>query len=66
MGLSYDMLERALVTITTGTDQDVDLETLEKVRYTVSRSAQKRSMPPILAKRRLRTEIETSALVPTG
>jgi NAD+ synthase len=47
MGLTYDTLERALVTMTTGTHLGVDAETLEKVRRTTENSAHKRSMPPI-------------------
>ncbi len=47
MGLSYDELERALITLTIGGDHGIDAATLERVRQMMAASAHKRSLPPI-------------------
>jgi NAD+ synthase len=47
MGLTYSELERALVTLTIGGDHGVDQSTLDKVRKMMTKSAHKRSLPPV-------------------
>jgi NAD+ synthase len=47
MGLTYDALERALITLTIGGDHGVDRPALDRVRRMVSASAHKRSLPPV-------------------
>jgi NAD+ synthase len=47
MGLTYNTLERALITLTIGGDHGVDAEGLEKVRRMMESSAHKRVLPPI-------------------
>jgi NAD+ synthase len=47
MGLSYDTLERALVTLNIGGDHGVDQPTLDKVRRMVEISAHKRVLPSV-------------------
>jgi NAD+ synthase len=46
MGLTYSVLERALITLTIGGDHGVDQPTLDKVRQMMTASAHKRSLPP--------------------
>jgi NAD+ synthase len=47
MGLTYDALERALVTLTIGGNHGVDHPTLDKVRQMMAASAHKRALPPV-------------------
>jgi NAD+ synthase len=47
MGLTYDELERALITLTIGGDQGVDQPTLEIVQQMMNGSAHKRALPPV-------------------
>jgi NAD+ synthase len=50
MGLSYDEVERALVTLTIGGDHGVDQATLDKVRRMMTSSAHKRALPPVFVR----------------
>ena len=52
MGLTYSALERALVTLTGGGDQEVDEATLSKVRQMVDSSAHKRALAPVFLQAR--------------
>lgn len=47
MGITYDTLDRTLKTIAAGETDDVEPETLEKVRRMMRCSAHKRAMPPV-------------------
>ena len=47
LGLTYDTLERALITLTSGGDHDVDHPTLTQVRAMMTTSAHKRTLPPM-------------------
>jgi NAD+ synthase len=47
MGLTYDTLERALVTLTIGGNHGVDRPTLDRVRRMMAASAHKRALPPV-------------------
>ncbi len=47
MGLTYNELERALITLTIGGDHGVDQPTLDKVRQMMVTSAHKRALPPV-------------------
>jgi len=49
MGLTYDTLERALLTLTVGGDY-VSQEKLDKVRHMMTTSAHKRVLPPMFVK----------------
>ena len=50
MGLTYETLERALITLTIGGEHGVDQATLEKVRRMVSASSHKRALPPVFVR----------------
>lgn len=50
MGLTYNTLERALITLTIGGDHGVDQPTLDKVRRMMHSSAHKRALPPMFIK----------------
>ena len=50
MGLTYDTLERALITLTIGGDHGVDQATLDQVRQMMDSSAHKRAMPPVFVR----------------
>jgi NAD+ synthase len=50
MGLTYDTLERALITLTIGGDHGVDQPTLDKVRRMMTTSAHKRALPPVFVR----------------
>ena len=50
MGLTYDTLERALVSLDTGDDHNVDCPGHEKVRKMVLASAHKRALPPMFVR----------------
>ncbi len=50
MGVTYDTLERALLTLTAGGDHGVSQEKLDKVRHMMSTSAHKRVLPPMFMK----------------
>ena len=50
MGLTYNVLEHALVALTTGGDHGVDAATLNKVRQMMAGSAHKRALAPIFVR----------------
>ena len=50
MGLTYNTLERALITLTIGGDHGVDQPDLEKVRRTMAASEHKRALPPVFVR----------------
>jgi NAD+ synthase len=50
MGLTYAMLERALIALTSGGEQDVDQITLDKVRQMIATTSHKRTMPPVFVR----------------
>lgn len=56
MGLTYDTLERALITLTLGVDHGVERAALEKVRQMVVASAHKRALPAIFVRDSMRGE----------
>lgn len=50
MGLTYDTLERALISLTIGGDYGIDQATLARVRQMIASSAHKRAMPPVFVR----------------
>jgi NAD+ synthase len=50
MGLTYDALECALATLTSGGAHGVDRPTLDKVRHMMTISAHKRALPPVFVR----------------
>ena len=50
MGLTYDTLERALITLTIGGDHGVDTSELEKVRRMMATSEHKRALAPVFVR----------------
>jgi len=50
MGLTYNTLERALISLTIGGDHGVDRPTLDKVRQMMTVSAHKRTTPPVFVR----------------
>jgi NH3-dependent NAD+ synthetase len=50
MGLTYNTLERALITLTIGGDHGVDQPDLEKVRRMMATSEHKRALPPVFVR----------------
>ena len=51
LGLTYDTLEKALVSLSSGNDLGVDQPTLDMVRQMMAASAHKRAMPPAFVQR---------------
>jgi NAD+ synthase len=50
MGLTYNTLERALITLTIGRDHGVDQSILDKVRQMMAGTAHKRALPPVFVR----------------
>jgi NAD+ synthase len=47
MGITYEALDQTLRAIASGNTDDIDPDTLEKVRGMMRNSAHKRAMPPV-------------------